>query len=160
MNLRRFIPEDAEQIAHLFHDTIHAVNSRDYSPSQLAAWAPEEIHFQDWVEFCASRITYVVDIDGTIVGFANLETNGHIDCFYCHKDYQGRGVGTQLYQAIEQQAFELGRDRLFVEASITAKPFFLRKGFLIVQEQKVMRRGEQFVNFRMEKILSGSAPLG
>lgn len=65
MNLRQFTPGDAEQIARLFHDTIHAVNSRDYSPSQLVAWATEDVYFRDGVEFCASRIPYVVELEGT-----------------------------------------------------------------------------------------------
>lgn len=82
-----------------------------------------------------------------------LEPDGHIDCFYCHKDYQRRGVGSQLYQAIEAKALELPVNRLFVEVSITAKPFFQRMGFAIVKEQTVDRRGETFTNFAMEKFL-------
>jgi putative acetyltransferase len=157
MNVRHFMPEDAAQIAQLFHDTIHTVNSRDYSPIQLAAWAPDDLQFYDWVAFCSSRITFVVDDRGTIAGFANLEPDGHIDCFYCHKDYQRRGVGTLLYQAVEQQALKLGCDRLFTEASITAKPFFQRLGFTVIQQQTVTRRGEAFINYRMEKLITASS---
>lgn len=154
MQVRPFTPEDAAQIAQLFHDTIHAINSRDYSPNQLAAWAPDDIYFHDWVAFCSNRITLVVDDRGTICGFANLELNGHIDCFYCHKDYQRRGVGALLYQTVEQQALGLGCDRLFTEASITAKPFFQRLGFTVIQQQTVLRRGEAFINYQMEKFIS------
>jgi putative acetyltransferase len=88
-----------------------------------------------------------------IAGFGELETNGHIDCFYCHKNYQRRGVGSQIYQAIEVKALELSMSRLFTEASITAKPFFQRLGFSVVKEQEVTRRGETFINYAMEKFL-------
>jgi putative acetyltransferase len=77
-----------------------------------------------------------------------------IGCFYCHKNYQRCAVGKQLYQAIEAKAIELELKLLFVEASITAKPFFERMEFSVVKEQEVTRRGETFINYAMEKFLS------
>ncbi|MEP0910649.1 GNAT family N-acetyltransferase [Leptolyngbya sp. GB1-A1] len=148
-----FQTQDAEQIARLFHETVREINVRDYSNSQVKAWAPEDIQFRNWVEVCSNRFTYVADDDGVIAGFGELEPNGHIDCFYCHKNYQRCGVGSRIYQAIEAKAYELSLNRLFVEASITAKPFFQRMGFAVVKEQEVMRRGEGFINYAMEKLL-------
>ena len=153
IKIRLFEAQDAEQIAQLFYETVREVNVRDYSSNQVKAWAPDDIHFRKWVEVCSSRFTYVADDKGVIAGFGELEPNGHIDCFYCHKNYQGCGVGRQIYQAIEAKAVELSARRLFVEASITAKPFFHRMGFAVVQEQQVSRRGETFINYVMEKLL-------
>jgi putative acetyltransferase len=62
-------------------------------------------------------------------------------------------VGSQIYRAIETKAVELPVNRLFTEASITAKPFFQRKGFSVLKEQQVTRRGETFINYVMEKFL-------
>ena len=151
ISMRLFETQDAEQLAQLFHETVREVNARDYSNSQVRAWAPDDIHFRNWVEVCSNRFTYVADDDGVIVGFGELESNGHIDCFYCHRNYQRCGVGRQIYQAIEAKAVELSLPRLFVEVSITAKPFFLRMGFSIVREQEVTCRGETFINYAMEK---------
>ncbi len=153
MEVRLFQTQDAEQIARLFHETVREINVRDYSNSQVEAWAPEDIQFRNWVEVCSNRFTYVADDNGVIAGFGELEPNGHIDCFYCHKNYQRCGVGSRIYQAIEAKAYELSLNRLFVEASITAKPFFQRMGFAVVKEQEVMRRGEGFINYAMEKLL-------
>jgi putative acetyltransferase len=153
MQIRTFRPEDADQIAQLFHDTVREVNCRDYSIAQVQAWAPDDLHFRNWAEVCSTRLTYVAEASGLILGFGELEANGHIDCFYCHKDYQGQGVGRQIYQAIETQARELGIDRLFVEASLTAKPFFQHLGFSVLSEQQVICRGQRFINYRMEKLL-------
>jgi putative acetyltransferase len=151
--IRLFKPQDAEQIAQLFHDTVRAINVRDYSIAQVKAWAPDDIHFTNWVKVCSSRFTYVADHQGAIAGFAELEPNGHINCFYCHKNYQRRGMGSQLYRTIEAKAVELKISRLFVEASITAKPFFQRMGFAVITEQEVSCRGELLTNFVMEKFL-------
>ncbi|MBW4439666.1 MAG: GNAT family N-acetyltransferase [Plectolyngbya sp. WJT66-NPBG17] len=154
MQIRLFRPEDAAQIAQLFHDTVRGVNVRDYSIAQVQAWSPDDLYFRDWATVCSGRFTYVADAGGLILGFGELESNGHIDCFYCHKDYQRRGVGRAIYQAIEAKARELQIDRVFTEASITAKPFFQTLGFEIVAEQQVSCRGETFINYRMEKTFS------
>ncbi|ESA38943.1 n-acetylglutamate synthase [Leptolyngbya sp. Heron Island J] len=153
IEIRLFAPQDAEQIAQLFHETVREINVHDYSINQVRAWAPDDIHFRNWVEVCANRFTYVADDGGVIAGFGELEPTGHIDCFYCHKDYQRCGVGRQIYQAIEAKAVELSVRRLFTDASITAKLFFQRMGFSVVAEQAVTRRGETFINYAMEKLL-------
>lgn len=153
IKIRLFEAQDVEQIARLFHETIREVNIRDYSDQQVRAWAPDNIHFRNWLEICSNRFTFVADDEGVIAGFGELEPNGHIDCFYCHKAYQRCGVGKQIYQAIEAQAIELSISRLFTEASITAKPFFQRMGFSVIKAQEVTRRSETFINYAMEKCL-------
>jgi putative acetyltransferase len=67
----------------------------------------------------------------------------------------GRGVGGLLYEAVEREARGKGLVRLSTEASITARPFFERRGFCIVREQTVSRRGVSMTNFFMEKDLPG-----
>jgi UPF0176 protein len=154
MLIRLFQSQDSDRIAQLFHDTVREVNIRDYSPSQVNAWATDDLYFTNWTEDCTNSFTYVAEEEGEIVGFAQLEANGHhIDCFFCHKDYQRCGVGTRLYRAIEAKALELKIERLFVEVSITARAFFKSRGFTVVKEQQVACRGEKMTNFVMEKSL-------
>lgn len=137
MKIRLFDQQDADQIARLFYETVREINIRDYSINQVKAWAPDNIHFRNWAEVCSERYTYVADDEGAIAGFGELEFNGHINCFYCHKSYQRMGIGRKIYDAIEIKAHELEIDRLYTEASITAKPFFLQMGFSLVREQQV-----------------------
>lgn len=153
IKLRRFKTTDADQIAQLFHDTIRFVNLGDYTEKQIKAWAPDDIHFRDWEAKCSSKFTIVAEAEGIITGFAELEDDGHIDCFYCHKDFQGQGVGRLLFNGIEKEAQKRGLIKLFVESSITAKPFFLKMGFSMIEEQLVKIRGSELTNFRMEKNL-------
>jgi putative acetyltransferase len=153
MQIRLFQEQDAEEIALLFHQTVREINIRDYSLNQVLAWAPANIYFRNWSQTCLERLTYVAEDQGLIVGFGELELNGHIDCFYCHKDYQRVGVGKKIYREIEAKAYEIGINRLYTEASITAKPFFLKMGFQVVKKQNVSCRGESFVNYSMEKLL-------
>lgn len=154
MLIRLFKFQDSDRIAQLFHNTVHEVNIRDYSLAQVGDWAPDDLHFTKWTEDCTNSFTYVAEENDEIIGFAQLEANGHIDCFFCHKDYQRRGVGTRLYRVIEAKALELKIERLFVEVSVTARAFFKSRGFAIVKEQQISCRGQKLTNFSMEKYLS------
>jgi len=155
MKVRLFKPEDTEQIALLFHNTVRKINSRDYSTAQVMAWSPTDLYWRDWSGLCSSRFTYVAAENQKVLGFGELEADGHIDCFYVHHQYQRCGVGSSIYSAIENKARDLGLEQLVTEASITAKPFFLRQGFAIINSQQVSCRGEIFTNYSMAKELSG-----
>jgi len=124
MQIREATRKDAPQIVCIFHHTIHTVNTRDYTPEQVNAWSPAVPDAAQWAETkFPARTTFVADDNGTIAGFGELQDDGHVDCFYCHHNYQRCGVGRAIYQQIENQAHRLGLTRLFVEASITARPF-------------------------------------
>jgi putative acetyltransferase len=99
------------------------------------------------------RRTLVAEEAGEVVGFAELEDDGHLDMFYLRKDLVGRGIGRQLYQVVEREARSLGLRRIFTEASVTACPFFERQGFRVLRKQTVSRRGVAMTNFAMEKPL-------
>lgn len=153
MRVRTYEIGDTQQIVKLFYDTVHEVNIRDYTQAQVDAWARKDIDIASWTQSLSSKFTFVAEEDEKIAGFGELEANGHIDRFYCHKDFQRKGVGTQILEKIELQAKNLGIKKLFTEASITAKPFFESKGFIVFKQQEVERRWQKFINFAMEKII-------
>jgi putative acetyltransferase len=151
--IRYYEAGDALQIARLFYETVRSVNRADYSEEQLRAWAPEIPDPEVWHARMADRRTLVAEGGGEVVGFAELEEDGHLDMLYLRKDAVGRGVGSLLYRAIEREAREQGIGLIFTEASVTARPFFERWGFRVVREQTVERRGVSLTNFAMEKPL-------
>lgn len=153
--VRKFRADDTPRLIALFRNTIQQVNRRDYTAEQIAAWAREDIDAEAWAEEFSTRITLVIEECRTsrILGFTDLESNGHIDRFFVHHERQREGLGSLLLNAIELEAGAIGLDKLFLEASITAKPFFARKGFMLVNENTVVRRGVEFLNYSMEKRL-------
>ncbi|MDB9323326.1 GNAT family N-acetyltransferase [Nodularia spumigena CS-591/04] len=153
MKVRKYEIGDTAAIMQLFYDTIHEVNIRDYTKPQVDAWTSVNMDVEVWMSSLKSKLTYVAEEDKKMIGFGELETNGHIDRFYCHKDFQGQGVGTKILDQIELTAKSLENPKLFVEASITAKPFFESKKFLVVKKQEVERRGQKLITFVMEKLL-------
>ena len=154
ITLRPYEPADAPALLALFRDTIRRVNSRDYSPEQISAWASDDIDPVAWANRFANRYAIVAEIDGRLAGFTELEPDGHIDRFYVSADHQRLGVGKALLDALVLEARRTGIPRLNAEVSITARPFFASQGFAVVAPQTVLARGVEFVNFRMERRLS------
>ncbi len=136
----------------LFRDTVRRVNAHDYTPEQIQAWAPDELDAARWATL-DQRFTVAAESDGRVVGFSDLETNGHIDRFFVHADYQRCGVGRALLAAVINEAVRVGIRRLFAEVSVTARPFFERNGFVVLAEQEVAIQGMRLTNFRMERLL-------
>ncbi|MEH2334830.1 GNAT family N-acetyltransferase [Nostoc sp.] len=104
-----------------------------------------------WIKGLGSKFTYVAEEQGKIIGFGELEANGHIGRFYCHKDFQRKGIGKKILEQLESKAKALGIEKLFTEASSTAKPFFGSQNFIVVKQQEVERRGQKLINFIIEK---------
>jgi putative acetyltransferase len=160
ITVRPYRPDDAPALLALFRDTIRCVNSRDYSPAQVAAWASDDIDAAYWAGRFAGRFVPVAEEAGRPVGFAELEADGHIDRVYVSADHQRRGIGRRLLAAILAEARRVGLARVFTEASITARPFFEAQGFVVLAPQVVTCRGAEFVNYRMEQVLAepGTVP--
>jgi putative acetyltransferase len=156
MNVRSYKPEDAAAVALLFTDTVRSVNAADYSPDQLAAWAPDPPDVGYWRRRVDERITFVAENDCEIVGFATFEPNGHLDHLYVHRCFQRQGVATALLHRVEQEAISRGLTRVFTEASVTACPFFERAGFRCIACQEIEHNGISFINYRMEKFVSST----
>ena len=151
--IRAYEAGDAPEISRLFYETVRSVNRKDYSDEQVEAWAPDVPNPDQWHDRMAARRTLVAEECGEVVGFIEMEEDGHLDMIYLRQDAVGRGVGLGLYEAVEREAGALGLRRIFTEASITARPFFERQGFSVVRERTVVVRGVAMTNFAMEKPL-------
>ena len=153
VHIRPYNEADLDVLIDLFVGSVRQVASRDYSPAQIEAWAPVAVNREHWATRLGSRPTYVAEARGQIVGFSDLEPDGHIDMLFVHADHQGKGVARALLDHILARAHEQGIDRLFTEASITARQFFERSGFEVIKSQDVELRGQTFRNYRMVKRL-------
>ncbi|HHC75159.1 MAG TPA: GNAT family N-acetyltransferase [Thiothrix sp.] len=153
MYIRRYQLGEETALWALFYNTVHTINAQDYSTEQLAVWASVNRDMASWSERLKNKNPFVVMIDHTIVGFAELANNGYIDCFYTAHQWQRKGIGSALLNHIEHEALAMGIRRLFTESSITALPFFKAKGFSIIQAQMIKHCGIDFKNYAMEKII-------
>ena len=147
MEIRTYQPADCKEMAELFYQTVHTVNAKDYTRPQLDAWATGQVDLEQWNRSFLAHLSLVAVEDGAIVGFGDMASDGYLDRLYVHADHQRQGIATALCDRLEQSV-----PRPFTtHASITAKPFFEKRGYTVVKEQAVERHGVLLTNFVMVK---------
>lgn len=88
-----------------------------------------------------------------MVGFSSMNKDGYLHSMFVHKDWQGKGVATQLLSEVERIAKQLGVVEITSEVSLTARPFFEKKGYEIVKIQKYRANKLELTNFIMRRKL-------
>ena len=154
MRVRPYAAAELDDLIALFRESVRQVARLDYSPEQILAWAPDEIDREAWALRLAASSTWVATHGDETAGFVTLEPDGHLDMLYVHAAQQRLGIAGKLVDGLESSARSRGLTRLFTEASITAKPFFERRGFHVVETQRVARRGQELTNYRMVRPLA------
>ena len=149
--IRSYQPGEEPLLRELFYSTVHNVNQRDYTVEQREAWAPQRYDANVWAARLAQSEPFVALHNEEIVGFADVQTDGYIDFFFCHQAYQGKGVGKVLMKHLLKTGKRYGVKRFYADVSITAKPFFQHYGFEVVRQQQKEVRGVALTNFLMEK---------
>ena len=104
MIIRRYEISDCKYVAELFYNTVHFINSKDYTEEQLNVWATKQMDLEKW------NATAICD---------------------------------QLEQAVGGS--------ITTHASITARPFFEKRGYQVAKEQQVERQGIFLTNYVMIK---------
>ncbi len=153
MKLKLYNPNDLETIMELFYKSVHEVCVNEYTLEQLDAWAPKEPDALRWRNSLNKNHTITAVIDGKIVGFGDVGETGYLDRLYVDKAYLHQGVASMILNNLEKYARAKGIKFMHTASLITAKPFFEAKGYQILQEQIVERRGVRIKLFLMEKNL-------
>lgn len=155
IKLRPYQSSDCKELSELFYNTVHTINRKDYTQKQLDAWADSHVDLAAWDASFLAHHTVVAEEDGRLIGFGDMDQNGYLDRLYVHKDYQGRGIAKALCDCLENRGREVQKAGgcFTTHASITARPFFERRGYQTVKEQQVERRGQKLTNYVMEKLL-------
>lgn len=148
MELRKYRPSDCRTLTELFYHTVHTVNAKDYTEAQLNAWATGRVDLEQWDRSLQEHDSVVAVENGEIVGFGDIDKTGYLDRLFVHADHQGQGIATAICDRLEQAV----AGNITTHASITAKPFFEKRGYTVVKEQQVERQGILLTNFVMEKV--------
>ena len=138
---------------HLYVDTIHAVCSKDYNAEQIAVWTSTADNTERWNNLLKNQLVIIAEKNNKLVGYGTLENANYVDFLYVHKDLQRQGIANSILAQLETQARKSGSMVLSSDVSITARPFFEKKGFKVLKEQKNMRKGVELINYKMQKML-------
>lgn len=145
LTIRMYEERDFPALCALFLRAVKETASADYSPRQIAAWA--QVDEERWRQKLAASRVLIAIKDASPVGFITA-VDDYIDLLFVSPDYSRQGVASALLNTLLRQLPE----RIYtVEASITAKPFFARHGFTVIQPQEVEARGERFLNYLMRR---------
>ncbi|WP_309399078.1 GNAT family N-acetyltransferase [Cerasicoccus maritimus] len=150
--IRPYQPDDYLAIAEIFPRAVHEIACAVYTPEQCHAWTVNKPNPEHWRRRCERKQPFVYERDSEVVGFLELDPDGHIDCAYVHPKAARQGVATALIQHAITVAFERGLDRLHVEASICSKPVFAKQGFDVLYKNHVNIRGVDLINYKMELV--------
>ena len=116
------------------------------------SWAPQNPDRSRWQKTLTQHYSLVVEGEGGLAAFGDL-AGSYLDRLYVHPDCRGQGLAALLVDALEARALQGGVKVLRTDASITALPFFLARGYRVVREQQVKRGEQTLTNYALEREL-------
>ncbi len=156
--LRPFLPADAPMLAEIFRASVEGLTGEDYGPAQQEAWAAAADDEATFTARLGKQLTLIATLEGSPVAFASLRDNKTIDMLYVHSAIAGQGIGTMLVDAMEKLAAARGTAELTVDASDSAREFFLKRGYEAYQRNTVTVGNEWLANTTMKKKLAAKGP--
>ena len=145
---------DIPELSAMFKATLRAINKADYTPEEIEDWGSCGDNIQHLTDLI-TNLYFVVALNESdqIIGFTSIQKDGYLHSMFIHKDYQRKGVASFLLSMAEKFAKEHRIQTITSEVSITAKPFFEKKGYNVVYEQKRKANILCLTNYWMEKVL-------
>jgi putative acetyltransferase len=153
MDFRKATILDLAEMQEMYIETIKWVCKNDYTPLQIDAWVSGLNNTERWLKLIHEQYVLLATIQDQIVGYGTLKDGNYIDFFCIHKDFQRQGIADKVFTELEHEAKKENSKTITADISITAKPFFEKKGFVVKAKQKNMRLGVELVNYKMEKEL-------
>ncbi|MBK1612147.1 GNAT family N-acetyltransferase [Rubrivivax gelatinosus] len=153
MRIRRFNPGEEPALFEIYHSAIHLIASRDYTEQQINAWAPAVLDEEVWANRIRVINPFVAELEGALVGYADVQQNGYIDHFFVSGRHPRQGIGSALMAVLESEAKRHQITELTSDVSRTAQPFFAHSGFQIVEQRVPVVRGVEIHNALMRKFI-------
>lgn len=151
MNLliREFSVGDELELSRVFQSSIRELACHDYTKEQIEAWADASTDVELWVMRMLELKPFVVEVDGVIAAYGDLQDDGYIDHFFVSGMYSRQGLGSLLMTYIIGKATTRGMSVLTADVSQTAQNFFSRFGFVLVEQRSKKMHGIMLPNALM-----------
>lgn len=145
-------PEDAAAIWQVHRESIRMLCRADYSPEQIEAWTSglgPDLYVRSMAEH--QEEMWIAEKDASPVGFGGRRRD-EITAVYVVPEVARRRVGSKILKTLEAAAVQDGVQELWLDASLTAVPFYQRQGYVVVRElSHTLRSGLPITCVRMEK---------
>jgi N-acetylglutamate synthase-like GNAT family acetyltransferase len=157
--IRKASRQDAKPIFGLRSRAILAKCSGHYDEQVLAHWTQGDMS-KEFIDDVAVSF-YVTELNGEIIGTGQLRVAqdapnlGLVDAIFVEPNHMGSGAAKAMILHLEQQAMAAGFQRLTLDATLNAAPFYRRCGFIGDElSQYHSPRGLVLACVPMEKSLS------
>lgn len=149
--LRQASLNDLPEMKELYRETIMEVCATDYDMEQCIIWASSSEKTARWNDLINEQYVLLAVKNEVIVGFGSLLNGNYLDFMYVHKDYQRQRIADTLLTALEAEAIRQKAQAITSDISKTARPFFEKKGYVVLAEQQNQRGDLVLINYKMEK---------
>ena len=153
-NIRPLEEKDLYDMQNLFHSTVLNINIKDYTTEEVEDWASCGDDIEHWKEILFNnQFIGAFDKQDNLIGYSSMNKRGYMHSMFVHKDWQGKGIATQLLYEVEKIARQYEVKEITSDVSKTARPFFEHKGYVVECEQKQQANRLKLTNYKMKKVL-------
>ncbi|WP_341501442.1 GNAT family N-acetyltransferase [Gallaecimonas sp. GXIMD4217] len=127
--IRKASRDDAQAAWDIRNAAIRVACPAHYDAEVLALWTEGDMT-DDFITMVAEHFQ-VAELHGRVMatGMICLDT-GKVDAIFVHPRAMGSGLGLAMMAHLEALARRAGLNRLFLEATLNAAPFYRRCGFV------------------------------
>ena len=131
--IRRYQPGDEAALSHLLRRTLLEVNALS-CPKEEIDWLYDRYTPETVAQIAAENHTYVMTEGTTIVGTGTVTVTGERECeiiaAFLLPEAIGRGLGTQLFDVLEADAWCMDAVRIWLTSSVNALDFYEKRGYV------------------------------
>lgn len=153
MLIRPFTNTDAKAVSEMIIRTMRISNVKDYSPEMMEecvkSQSPENIiQRAGWTHFYVAEENNDIIGCGAIGPYWGKEDESSLFTIFVLPEYQGKGIGRQIIEKLEQDEFFLRAKRIEIPSSITGMPFYKKMGY---DHKKGFEKPDEEGIYRLEK---------
>ena len=131
--IRRYLPGEEGAISILLRRTLLEVNALS-CPKDEIDWLYDRYTPETVAEIAQEGHMYVMTENGMIVGTGTVIPTGEgayeIIAAFLLPEAIGRGLGTQLFDVLEADAWSQGAERVWLTSSVNALDFYEKRGYV------------------------------
>jgi putative acetyltransferase len=129
MIIRKATIDDIQAILKIHTRSVESLCAHDYAPNQIQAWVRNK-NPENYVEVIQRDPTYVAEITGAIVGFIRFRpSTNELSSIFVDPDFIRMGIASSLFKKACDEAKRLDMKVFWLDASLTAVPFYNAMGF-------------------------------
>ena len=157
MIIKRFQASQAEEVAELIKRNLLEITSKHYPPKYVASLI-QSLSSTQILNKAVTQYIFVAIKGGKAVGTGSLANFGTPEtpsyygtAIFVALEFHRKGIGRQIMQKVEEQALELGADKITVRAAVNARGFYNKLGYTY---RDGIETPDEKGNFVMDKSLN------